>query len=74
MSGTLNNMFATMQADMGNAYSSISSMFGTPSLASPSKAKPSIIASIDALPLYVKIAIIIVVVLLVIALGYLLMD
>lgn len=73
-SGNLSNMFSTMQADMGNAYSSIGSMFTAPSLASPSKPATSILGKIEALPLYVKIALVIVVILIILAIGYLLMG
>ena len=73
-SGNLSNMFSTMQADMGNAYSSIGSMFTAPSLASPSKPATSILGKIEALPLYVKIALVIVVILIILAIGYLLIG
>lgn len=73
-SGNLSNMFSTMQADMGNAYSSIGSMFTAPSLASPSKPATSLLGKIEALPLYVKIALVIVVILIILAIGYLLMG
>ena len=73
-SGNVNNLFSTMQADMGNAYSSISSMFTTPSLGSPSKPATSILGKIEALPLYVKIVLVIVVILIILAIGYMLMG
>ena len=73
-SGNLSNMFSTMQADMGNAYSSIGSMFTAPSLASPSKPATSLLGKIEALPLWEKIGLVILVIVIILVLGYLLMG
>ena len=73
-SGNVNNLFGTMQADMGNAYSSISSMFASPSLGSPSKPTISILGKIEALPLWEKIVLIVVMIVIILAIGYLLMG
>jgi hypothetical protein len=71
--GTLS--LSGLQNEASNIYASMSSFFGTPSLSNPSVPKTTLMGKIDALPLYVKIGIAIVIVIAVILIiGYALAD